>query len=69
MQVSGKKVGINIQSTPMWKAISVIDGEKNSQQWLIIPKWPETVMQISRINYTWMIRLYKSFLKPWSFYS
>lgn len=31
-------MGINIQSTPMWKAISLIDGGENLQQWLIMPK-------------------------------
>lgn len=64
-----EKMGINIQSTPMWKAISLIDGGENPQQWLIMAEWPETLMQISRISYTWMIWLYKSFLKPWNFYS
>lgn len=56
-------MGINIQSTPMWEAISLIDGGENPQQWLIIAEWPETHMEISRINYTWMIWLCKSFLK------
>lgn len=40
------------------KAISLIDEGENPQQWLIIAEWPETLVNISRINYTWMIWLY-----------
>lgn len=58
---------INIHSTPMWKAVSLIDGENPSTK-ANYSTMTWNTMQISRINYAGMIRLYKSFLKPWDFY-